>query len=185
MKQLLILISILVIGALCKAQINPDSLINYPITKEVVEKLSNEELINLIKNIEATKENYGLLGEDRKVYFAQRFVTPQFIIGIGFIILLFFIRLISIPFYFNHRKTKSFHGMINGFIEKEIEIPQELLVINSQSKSDLRRSIILIFTGIAVILTLVVLIDHSRIWTIGIIPIIIGIGYLIASRTVK
>ena len=190
MKKLLILIFILFFGVLCKAQTSQDSLVINQLTKEVVEKLSNDELIHLIKDMEAMKYNSGItFGDNQTNFIAQQFANTAFVKGIIISIivsmLLFIILLISLPFYFNLKKTKSFHKMISGFTEKGQEIPKELIMSVSQTKSDLHKSIILISTGIAVLLALIVLIDHGRIWAIGIIPIIIGIGYFIASRTAK
>lgn len=190
MKKLIIIGFVLFFGVLGKAQSNQDSLVINQITKEVVEKLSNDELIQLIKEMEAMKYNSSIaFGENQANFLGQQFVNPDFvksvIISLIISMLLFIILLISLPFYFNLKKTKSFHKMINGFTEKGQEIPKELILSVSQTKSDLHKSIILISTGIAVLLALIVLSNHGRIWAIGIIPIIIGIGYFIASRTVK
>lgn len=190
MKKLIILVFILFFGVLGKAQNSQDSLVINQISKEVVEKLSNDELIQLIIEMEAMKYNSGIeLGNDRANFLGQQFVNPGFakgiIISVIIGMLLFIILLISLPFYFNLKKTKSFHKMISGFTEKGQEIPKELILSVSQTKSDLHKSIILISTGIAVLLALIILSNYSRIWAIGIIPIIIGIGYYIASRTVK
>ncbi len=190
MKKSIILISILFFGMLCQAQTVQDSLIGNNISKEVVEKLSNEELISLIKDLEAMKYNQGFLsGESGEEYLTRQFANPGFVKGIviSLIIslLLFIVLIIALPFYFNFRKTKSFHKMINGFTEKGQEIPRELITSVSHKKSDLHKSIVLISTGIAIIIAIMILGNPGRIWAIGIIPLIIGVGYLIASRVAK
>lgn len=190
MKKSIILISVLFFGMLCQAQTGKDTLIGNNITKEVVEKLSNEELIILIKDIEAMKYNQGFLtGESGHDYIARQFANPGFVKGIVMILiislLLFIVLILALPFYFNFQKTKSFHKMINGFTEKGQEIPRELISSVSYKKSDLHKSIVLMSTGIAIIISLMVSVNDSRIWAIGIIPLIIGVGYLIASRVAK
>jgi len=186
MKKLIILISILLFGILCQAQTKQDSLVPDQISKEVIEKLSNEELINLIKDVEYMKYNRGItLQDDKKMFLIQHLNSRTFIIGLIISIMIFIILLISIPFYFNVQKTKSFHRMIKGFVEKGQEIPNELILSVPQAKSDLRRSVILISTGIAISLVLILISSHGRIWSIGIIPIVIGIGYLVSSRLDK
>jgi hypothetical protein len=186
MKKLIILTSILLFGILCQAQTMQDSLVPNQISKEVVEKLSNEELINLIKDVEHMKYNRGItIQDDKKMFLAQHLNSRTFIIGLIISVMIFIILLISIPFYFNVQKTKSFHRMIIGFVEKGQEIPNEIILSVPQAKSDLRRSIILISTGIAISLVLILISSHGRIWSIGIIPVVMGIGYLVSSRLDK
>lgn len=183
MKKIIIVISILFFGVLCKAQINPDSLVTNQITKEVVEKLSNEELINLIKEIELMKYNQGFpFTADKMMTINQQFRIFFILI---FCIMIFIILLILIPFYLNLQKTKNFNKMINGFVEKGQEIPKELILSVYQAKADLHKSIILISTGIGISFVLILLDIGGRIWSIGFIPVIIGIGYLVSSRLEK
>ncbi len=189
MKKLIILAIILFFGIQSYAQIQNDSLVSNQLTKEVVDKLSSDELILLIKDLEAMRYSNGVEFEsDETRFIAQQFANPAFVKGIiiSLIIcmMLFIVLLISLPFYFNLKKTQSFHKMINGFTDKGQEIPQELLLSESRTKSDLHKSIVLISSGIAILLALLMLINHSRIWAVGIIPIVIGIGYYVVYRTV-
>jgi hypothetical protein len=189
MKNLVIILIVLLCGLQSYASNQNDSLVSDLITKDVVEKLSSDELILLIKDLEAMKYSDGVeFADDETQFIAQRFANPVFlkgiIISLIICLMLFIILIISLPFYFNLKKTQSFHRMINGFTGQNREIPQELIVGVSQTRSDLHKSIILISLGIGTVLALALLIDHSRIWAIGIIPIVIGIGHYIAYRTV-
>ncbi|MBN2481810.1 MAG: hypothetical protein JXB19_08725 [Bacteroidales bacterium] len=190
MKKIIILTCILFLSVPGRAQENRDTVISNYITKDVVEKLSNEELISLITNLEAMNQNQGIIfGDNETDYIARQFANPDFVKGIiiSLIIsmLLFIILLITLPLYFNFQKTKSFHRMINGFTEKGQEIPKELILSVSHKKSDFHKSIILISTGIAISFALIFLSPNSKIWAIGMIPLIIGIGYFIAYRVAK
>ena len=189
MKKLILLAMVLFFGIHCYAQNQQDSLVSNQLTKEVVEKLTGDQLMLLIKDLEAMKHSYPIgFYDDESRFIAQQFANPAFLKGIiiSLIIgmLLFIVLLISLPFYFNLKKTQSFHKMIKGFTDQGQEIPQEFLTGESRTKSDFHKSIVLISSGIAILLALLVLMNHSRIWAVGIIPFVIGIGYYIAYRTV-
>lgn len=190
MKKSIILLSILFFGMLCQAQTDQDTLPGNYFTKDVVEKLSNEELIVLIKDIEAMKHGQDILSNEfGPDDVARQFANPGFVKGIAISLIIgmlaFIVLVISLPLYFNLQKTKSFHKMVNGFTEKGQEIPRELIVSVSHKKSDFHKSIILISTGIAISLALIILISNSKIWAVGMIPFIIGIGYYVAFRVAK
>ncbi len=57
-------------------------------------------------------------------------------------------------------------------------------LITSDIKREKSLATTITYSGIAILLALLMLIDHSRIWAVGIIPIVIGIGYYVVYRTV-
>lgn len=192
MKKLSLFLSILFIGILCNAnglrndnKINADSLSTNLITKDVVEKLSNEELINLIKEIEYMKYKQVNFEDDKKMFVGQYLNNPGFIQTLIIALLIFIILIISIPFYFNYRKTKSFHNMINNFVNKGQEISKEVVLSAYQFKPDLHKSIILISIAVGIFILAMFTDLGDRTWAIGFIPLIIGIGYFIISRLEK
>lgn len=183
--------SFLILFAICitiMSHANPkqDSLQNNQLSNEVVEKLSNEELIQLIKDVEYIKmqDNLSFTNDpnDKKNFVFQHLSNHTFVKGLIISLMIFIILLISIPFYFNLRKTKSFHRLIENFINKDQEIPSNIILSTYQSKSDIQKSIILISTGVGISIVVLLLEIGGRIWSIGLIPIIIGLGYFIASR---
>jgi len=95
----------------------------------------------------------------------------------------FFLILISIPFYFNHKKIKERQVIITNLIEKGHEIPKELLTPSSgQGRSDLHKGLILNALGLSVIIVLLSLNIPDNYWTIGLIPMLIGVAYLISFK---
>ncbi|MEA1886277.1 MAG: DUF6249 domain-containing protein [Bacteroidota bacterium] len=187
MKKLVVITLILITGIACMAQTKQDSLTTTYITGDVVEKLTTEELIMLIKDLEAMK--YGpdyLAGQHQPTNFYEEFVSTDFVKSLMICIiistLLFILLVISIPLFFNMKKTRSFHAMIKEFTIKGQEIPKELIISVSQKRSDFHKAIILISTGAAVSVALALLVQDGRIWAVGLIPAIIGIGYYIAYR---
>jgi len=183
MKKAVLILMTLCITIICNANSNQDSLKNHKISKEVVEKLSNEELIQLIKDLEYIENTKSIkYTDDKKDFILQHLNNRTFVKGLIISLMIFIILLISIPFYFNFRKTKSFHRLIENFINKDKEIPSNIILSTYQSKSDIQKSIILVATGIGISIVLLLLEIGGRIWSIGLIPIIIGLGYFIASR---
>jgi hypothetical protein len=186
MKKTVLVLMTFCITIICSANSIQDSIIAPQFSQEVVEKLSNEELIQLIKDVEYIRKQDGQSftndPNDKKNFVFQHLSNRTFVKGLIISLMIFIILLISIPFYFNFRKTKSFHRLIENFINKDKEIPSNIILSTYQTKSDIQKSIILIATGIGLSIVLLLLGIGGRIWSIGLIPIIIGFGYFIASR---
>ena len=170
------------------AQVNQDTLVSNYITKDVVEKLSEDELISLVKDLEEMKYNpeylQGVTGQGKYIYeqFASEDFVKSILICVIISILVFIILVISLPLYFNMRKNRSFNAMIKEFATKGQQTPNELILSLSKKRSDFQKAIIMVSTGIAVSVALAIMIKDSRIWAVGLIPVIIGIGYYIAYR---
>ena len=94
---------------------------------------------------------------------------------------------IYIPFYFNFKKIKGRQLIINNYLEKGKEVPDELIspTIKKTTRSDFHKGIILIATGLGICTALLALKIENNFWTLGLIPILIGIGYLISQRFYK
>jgi len=104
------------------------------------------------------------------------------------IIFTFILLVLTIPFYFNYKKTKGRQLIINNLIEKGQEIPQELLFPQVKtSRSDLQKGIILISFGLSICIVLlsIKIPVNLNLWTLGLIPLFIGIGYLVSFKLNK
>ncbi len=99
-------------------------------------------------------------------------------------IFIFLLIVLYIPFYINLKKAKMRQSIINNLIEKGKEIPNELLspTVKKNVRSDFHKGIILIALGLSLCLVLFVLKVTNNYWTIGLIPLLIGIGYLISFK---
>ncbi|MGH3849872.1 MAG: DUF6249 domain-containing protein, partial [Pseudonocardiaceae bacterium] len=85
----------------------------------------------------------------------------------------------SILFY-RMRKTRLLHATIATMVEKGQPVPRELFDPPSRSRSDLRTGIILFAVGAGMVAFFVTM--GLDVWGLGLIPLLIGIGYLIAWK---
>jgi hypothetical protein len=95
----------------------------------------------------------------------------------------FFLILISIPFYFNYRRIKIRQQIIHDMIDKGHDIPKELLTRPAvPGRSDFHKGVILIGFGISCIIVLLSFRITNNYWTVGLIPLILGIAYLVSFK---
>lgn len=154
---------------------------NVNLSDEVVKKLNNNEIVDIIKYKEKLAFDQQM-AEQAKVpidFAPNTFgISVWIFLTFSFVLLTFFM-----PFYFNHKKIKGRQLIINNLIEKGKDIPMELLAPASKSgHTDLHRGIILIALGISVAIVLLSVKVPNNYWTIGLIPLLIGAGYLISFK---
>ena len=159
---------------------------SFDIAPEIIEKLDGEQLLELAKEKEKLKqehetamaEKFGVNGQEM----INDLMPSEFTIVLSTIFFfVFLVSLFIIPFYFNQRKSKMRFNLLSKLVDKDKEIPHELLIQSKKNRSDLHKSIILISIGSGVCLFLFLLKLEKSYWTIGLIPTIIGLGYLISS----
>jgi hypothetical protein len=82
-----------------------------------------------------------------------------------------------------YRQQQEFQNKLRLLIERNIPIPAELLspATGRPPVSDLRKGVLLIATGIAMMFLLGILL-HPDGWSLGLIPIFIGLTYLVLRR---
>ena len=95
--------------------------------------------------------------------------------------------LVAVILFYRMRKTRLLHETIARLVEKGQPIPEALLSPRSapQKKlSDLRTGIILIAVGLGLSIFFYAITDRSdaNVWAIGIIPLLIGVGYVVAWK---
>jgi Domain of unknown function (DUF6249) len=96
--------------------------------------------------------------------------------------------------YFKYRRRQENLALVREFLNKGLPVPPELLDparswgVHSvgkdslgRSKSDLRRGFSLTFVGLGITLAFYVNDPHSTMWGWGLIPLVMGIGYLISG----
>ncbi len=191
MKKIMLSLFILLSVSILSTQAQNDSIAkSLELTPEVIEKLSSDQILEL------AKEKEKLKFEHEKAMAEKFAVNPQEIINdfmpseftmifSSVIFFAFLIMLVVIPFYFNQRKSKSKLDLLGKFIDKDKDIPKELMFSEKKTRSDLRRAIILISLGLSVGLFLYLLKLEESYWTIALIPTIIGIGYFLSFKFVK
>ncbi len=158
---------------------------SFEIAPEIIEKLSSEQLLDLVKENERLKqehetamaEKFGVNGHD----LFNDMMPSEFTMVLSTIIFLaFIISLVVVPFYFSQRKSIMRFNLFSKLIDTNKDIPKELLMSDKKVRTDLHKSIILICIGVSIGLFLFLLKLENSYWTVGLIPTIIGIGYLVS-----
>jgi hypothetical protein len=89
--------------------------------------------------------------------------------------------IVAAVLYFRQRRHAMMHRTLAAMIEKGTPIPPELLTPEPRRRpSDLRRGIVLLMTGFGVIGFF--LAQKEEGWGLGLIPLLIGVGYLIVWK---
>ena len=90
---------------------------------------------------------------------------------------------------FRLRKTRQVHETLRLMVEKGADIPTELIAPARQRNVDLRRGLLMVFGGIGYMLFMGLLAafvpDAINGLGVGLIPLFIGIGYLLVWRIEK
>lgn len=154
------------------AQVAADSARNrLGLEPAVTAKLSAEQIVEIFRERERTRR------ERAETPQMEAIVVPT--ATFGFIALVIFI----VAFY-HFRRERVRHETLRAMVEKGVEIPPELLAPPAAAKkhSDLRRGLVLLGTGLGVVGFFALIKDQEvpdGIWGIGLIPALIGVGYLL------
>ena len=151
---------------------------------EVVKKLDSKEIVEIIKYREKLAQEKEL--ENAKLNLKAHegdYGDLILIILFGVFILSLFV----IPYFFNLKKARGRQQIILTLIEKGKDIPSDLFASPKKPQkstgSDLRKGIILIAFGLSLCIVLLIIPRvQSNFWTIGLIPMFIGIGYIISFK---
>jgi hypothetical protein len=144
----------------------------------VVNKLDNKDIVEIIEYREK------LVQEKEMAKMHSPNLTSESTATIWSILIgIFILSLFVIPYYFNFKKAKTRQLIITKLIEKDIAIPKELLAKPKKTRrSDLHNGIVYIAFGLSLCIVIFILRIHSNFWTIGLIPMFIGIGYVISFK---
>ena len=143
------------------------------LTPEIVAKLDAEQLQSLLQEKELTKRQRNeIRGSD---------LGPEIVAPVGTFICI--IVIVFLPLFFRWRREQVLHQTLRAMVEKGAEIPVELITPQKPKRSDLRRGLVLVGLGLGVSIFLAVLPEiHPGLWASGLIPILIGAGYLVVWR---
>lgn len=138
---------------------------------EIMQRLSAEQL-----------RDYLMARERAKVDLARIENPHDDVVAIG-ISALFFITLglsVLVALLLRHRKEHMMHQTLRAMIEEGQHVPVELLKPVPLKASDLRRGLVFIGAGLGTCLFgLIAAGSTGGMWSVGIIPILIGVGYLL------
>jgi Domain of unknown function (DUF6249) len=95
------------------------------------------------------------------------------------------VMIVALIMYFSFSKSRAMHRTVRMMVEKGQPVPEALLnpppVI--RQRSDLRRGVVLLMVGLGLTVFFGAVNDwESGVWSLGIIPFLIGAGYLLVWR---
>ncbi|MEY4386045.1 MAG: hypothetical protein RLY20_1328 [Verrucomicrobiota bacterium] len=137
------------------------------IPKDILDKMPPEKVAELAKEqarLRETKTDY------------ESILVPMFVFGMP-------VAIVAVVVYFRHRRNRMLHETLRTMIEKGVAIPPELLQPHEprkQPKSDFRRGLVWIAIGTG--LTVFFLVSDNHAWPIGLIPLLIGVAFLITWK---
>jgi hypothetical protein len=91
--------------------------------------------------------------------------------------------IVAVIMFMNYLKTRSLHRTVRTMVEKGQPVPAALFLPAAQRvRSDLRRGVVLITVGLGVGICLAALDPGDASWSLGVIPFLIGVGYLLVWK---
>ena len=95
------------------------------------------------------------------------------------------IMIVGLIMYFSFSKSRALHRTVRMMVEKGQPVPEALLnpppVV--RQRSDLRRGVVLLMVGLGLMVFFGAVNDwEGGMWSLGIIPFLIGVGYLLVWR---
>jgi hypothetical protein len=95
------------------------------------------------------------------------------------------VMIVAVIVFMNYMKARSLHRTVQTMVEKGQPVPAALLAspVLPRPRSDMRRGIILVMIGIGLMLFCAAASDwEGGAWAVGIIPFLIGLGYLLVWK---
>ena len=94
--------------------------------------------------------------------------------------------IVAVIMYFGFSKNRMMHRTIRMMVEKGQPVPPALLAPPPpalRQRSDMRRGVVLVMVGLGLMLFLGAVNDwEGGAWAVGIIPFLIGVGYLLVWK---
>ena len=139
------------------------------LSDKAIDKLSPEQIVKIYAIHQMHGFHPGANGKH---------VFVPFVVFIAAVVIVFLV------LFFNYKKTQSLHRIIYKSVETGAPIPLDLLTkaASGRKVSDLKKGIVLISVGLGLILVLYI---EQRMWSVGFLPLIIGIGFLIVNSLDK
>jgi hypothetical protein len=87
--------------------------------------------------------------------------------------------------FFSYLKSRSLHRTVRTMVEKGQEVPPALFAPPQvvRARSDLRRGVVLVMVGFGLMIFFGAVNDwEGGVWSLGVIPFVIGLGYLLVWK---
>jgi hypothetical protein len=137
------------------------------------------------------KKHFGFTIDDHDADFdhGKSHDVPEFVIPIVAITLLTVfgapVLIVGLIMYFSFSRSRAMHRTVRMMVEKGQPVPEALLnpPPAQRQRSDLRRGIVLAMIGIGLMAFFGAVNDwEGGAWTLGLIPFLIGMGYLLVWK---
>jgi hypothetical protein len=87
---------------------------------------------------------------------------------------------VGLILYFWYKRRTALYATLKTLAEKGVPISPDQLLPHKKEKNDLRKGIILLSVGAGIIVSVLLIGNKiSGAWPIGLIPLIIGVGYIV------
>jgi hypothetical protein len=141
------------------------------VSKEAMDKLTPDQIFEL-----------------EKIKARQPDDIPSLAPIIVFIVFACPVAIVGTILFYRHRRNLVLHKTLAAMIDKGVPIPPELLQPEKlgpgkRPKSDLQRALVLMGIGLGLIIFLLAM--HNSVWGVGFIPLLMGVGYLLAWKLEK
>jgi hypothetical protein len=93
--------------------------------------------------------------------------------------------IVAVIMYFSFSKTRALQRTVRLMVEKGQPVPEALLnpPAAQRQRSDMRRGVVLVMVGLGLMIFLAAVNDwEGGAWSIGLIPFLIGAGYLLVWK---
>ncbi len=142
------------------------------LSDKAIEKLSADQIVKIYSSQQRHRFLLGSSSNETK----QVAVPVVMFISIAAVI--------SLALFLRYKKSQSLHNIIYKSLETGTNIPLELLAKTESGKriSDFKKGIILTAGGLGLILVLYI---ENKMWSVGLIPLFVGIGFLIVDKLDK
>jgi hypothetical protein len=94
--------------------------------------------------------------------------------------------IVGLIMYFGFSRNRMMHKTIRMMVEKGQEVPAALLApppVAVRQRSDMRRGVVLVMVGVGLMLFFAAVNEwEGGAWAIGVIPFVIGLGYLLVWK---
>jgi hypothetical protein len=114
---------------------------------------------------------------------------PEFVIPIVAIVFLTIfgapVLIVGLILYFSFSRQRALHRTVRMMVEKGQPVPEALLnpPPAQRQRSDVRRGVVLTMIGVGLMVFLAAANDwEGGAWTLGLIPFLIGVGYLLVWK---
>jgi hypothetical protein len=94
------------------------------------------------------------------------------------------VMVVAVIMFMNYLKARSLHRTVRAMVERGQEVPAALFTSPpaQRRRSDMRRGIILVMVGLGLCIFLGAVNDWDSTWSLGIIPLLVGAGYLLVWK---